>query len=81
MLHYHLFNKPSEKNKTDCARCQKHLGFRKRDPDDSNWGFDSGKLCNRCYDYIKDGIKEYEANYDEGYSRFPFKIEGKLNFI
>lgn len=67
----------SEKN-NNCLRCEKRLGFRKLDPEDSNWGFEKGKLCSDCFDYIKNGIKKFDANYVEGYSRFPFKMEGKL---
>jgi hypothetical protein len=67
----------AEKNR-NCVRCQKPLGFRKHEPENSNWGFEDGKLCNSCFDYVKDGIKRFDANYIEGYSRFPFRMEGKL---
>lgn len=66
-----------EKNK-NCVRCQKQLGFRKHDPESSNWGFGDGKLCNNCFEYVKDGIKYFDADYILGYSRFPFRLEGKL---
>jgi ribosomal protein S27AE len=72
-----LFKKVAEKNR-NCVRCQKPLGFRKHEPENSNWGFEDGKLCNSCFDYVKDGIKRFDANYIEGYSRFPFRMEGKL---
>jgi hypothetical protein len=60
------------------VRCEKPVGFRKHNPESSNWGFQDGKLCNSCFEYIKDGIKEFDANYIDGYSRFPFRMEGKL---
>jgi hypothetical protein len=51
----------AEKNR-NCVRCQKPLGFRKHDPESSNWGFEDRKLCNSCFEYVKGGIKKFEAN-------------------
>jgi hypothetical protein len=59
-----------EKNR-NCVRCHKRLGFRKHDPEDSNWGFAEGKLCNDCFDYVKSGIKKFDANYIEGVFEIP----------
>ena len=64
------------REKLNCARCQKPLGFSKKDPD-STWGFD-GKICDDCNNYIRNGLVTYKSEYVEGYSKLQSRIEGYL---
>ena len=70
------FLKSFKREKVDCARCQKPLGFSKNDPDPT-WGFD-GKICDNCLKYIRNGIAVYKVQYLEGHSKLPSKTEGLL---
>lgn len=64
-------------NRSDtCSRCGKSLSLISKNPD-KYWDF-HGKLCNACFTYVKNMIKEYDVVYVGGYSRLPLEVEGKL---
>ena len=65
LLVYHSIVQKSGWKNRNCVRCQKPLGFRKHDPESSNWAFEDRKLCNSCFEYVKGGIKQFDANYVE----------------
>jgi hypothetical protein len=70
------FLKSFRREKVNCARCQKPLGFSKNDPEPT-WGFD-GKICDNCIKYIRNGIAVYKVQYLEGHSKLRSKTEGLL---
>ena len=70
------FLKSFKRDKINCARCQKPLGFSKNIPNPT-WGFE-GKICDKCQDYIRKGMAVYNVEYIEGHSKIPNRIKGLL---